>query len=134
MIDYIKLLNENDLNNQIIIITLFIVFAIVISFVIYFAFSYSYSDSVVDIFFFLITFVLLTGFYYAHFEIDTKENLARVAQYNVKSLKNLENNIEIINEKNPYLEKSEVNKILNEFYNPRGNKIEYSEILKELKN
>lgn len=134
MIDYIKLLNENDLNNQIIIITLFIVFGIVISFAIYFAFSYSYSDSVVDIFFFLIVFVLLTGFYYAHLKIDTKENLARVAKYNVKSLENLRNNIEIINEKNPYLENSEINKILNEFYKPQGNKIEYSELLKELKN
>ncbi len=133
MIDYIKLLNENDLNKQIIIITLFIVFAIVISFVIYFWFSYSYSSSVVDIFLFIIVLVLLSGFHYAHWKIDTKENLARVAKYNVKSLENLRNNIEIINEKNPYLENSEINKILNEFYKPQGNKIEY-EILKELKN
>lgn len=73
------------------------------------------------------------GFYYAHLEIDAKENLAKVAKYNVKSLKNLDRNIEIIKEKNPYLEESEINKILNEFYKPKEPNAKHSEILKELK-
>ena len=42
--------------------------------------------------------------------------------------------IEIIKEKNPYLEESEINKILNEFYKPKEPNAKHSEILKELKN
>lgn len=87
-----------------------------------------------DIIILLFVLVLLGGFHYAHSEIDTKENLAKVSKYNVKSLKNLERNIEIIKEKEPYLEENEINKILNEFYKPKEQNNKYSEILKELKN
>lgn len=132
MIDYIKLLNENNLNLGIITIVLVIIF--VLAFILVICYIFTVPEEIMDIIILLFVFVLLGGFYYAHSEIDTKENLAKVAKYNVKSLKNLDRNIEIIKEKNPYIEESEINKILNEFYKPKEPNAEHGEILKELKN
>ena len=132
MIDYIKLLNENNLNFGTIKIVLVIIFILAFIFIICYIFVV--SEEIMDIIILLFVLVLLGGTYYARSEIDTKENIAEVAKYNVKSLKNLERNIEIIKEKEPYLEDNETNKILNEFYKPKEQNAEHSEILKELKN
>ena len=132
MIDYIKLLNENNLNLGIITIVLGIIF--VLAFILVICYIFTVPEEIMDIIILLFVFVLLGGFQYARSEIDAKENLAKVAKYNVKSLKNLDRNIEIIKEKNPYLEESEINKILNEFYKPKEPNAKHSEILKELKN
>lgn len=132
MIDYIKLLNENNLNIGIIKIVLVIIF--ILLFISIICYIFIVSEEILEIIFCFFVFVLFGGFYYAQLEIDTKENLAKVAKYNVKSLKNLDRNIEIIKEKNPYLEESEINKILNEFYKPKEPNVEHGEILKELKN
>lgn len=132
MIDYIKLLNENNLNIGIIAIVLVIIFTLL--FISIICYIFIVQEEILEIIFCFFVFVLFAGFYYAHSEIDTKENIAKVAKYNVKSLKNLERNIEIIKEKNPYLEENEINKILNEFYKPKEPNAEHSEILKELKN
>ena len=132
MIDYIKLLNENNLNLGIITIVLVIIF--ILLFISIICYIFIVQEEILEIIFCFFVFVLFAGFYYAHLEIDAKENLAKVAKYNVKSLKNLDRNIEIIKEKNPYLEEGEINKILNEFYKPTEPNAEHSEILKELKN
>lgn len=132
MIDYIKLLNENNLNLGIIAIVLVIIFTLL--FISIICYIFIVQEEILEIIFCFFVFVLFAGFYYAHLEIDAKENLAKVAKYNVKSLKNLDRNIEIIKEKNPYLEEGEINKILNEFYKPTEPNAEHSEILKELKN
>ena len=61
-------------------------------------------------------------------------------KYNINSLKNLKNNIELLKEEMKFSTSNndeEINKILNEFYNPESgnkNKNDNNELIKKLKN
>lgn len=138
MIDYIKLYEENSFNP----ISLYFIMGIVVFLFIFYC-IYSYSDLLYWTTFEktiyltvcgLILLITLTVMHFQYFGPDTKENLANVEKYNVKSVKNLGKNIQKITDKFPYIENSQINKILNEFYQPKGNDIENKDILKELEN
>lgn len=139
MTDYIKLYEENASNP----LFLFFIVGIFCFFVLSFS-IYSYLEELLYWNTFektiyltvcgLILLITLTVMHFQYFGPDTKENLANVKKYNVKSVKNLGKNIQKITDKFPYIENSQINKILNEFYQPKGNDIENKDILKELEN
>lgn len=72
-------------------------------------------------------------------DLEKHEYLTEVKKYNINSLKNLKNNIELLKEEMKFSTSNnneEINKILNEFYNPEsGNKNKNNnELIKKLKN
>lgn len=73
-------------------------------------------------------------------DLDKPEYLTKVKKYNINSLKNLKNNIELLKEEMKFSTSSndeEINKILNEFYKPENkneNKNINDELIKKLKN
>lgn len=72
-------------------------------------------------------------------DLEKPEYLTEVKKYNINSLKNLKNNIELLKEEMKFSTSNnneEINKILNEFYNPEsGNKNKNNnELIKKLKN
>lgn len=72
-------------------------------------------------------------------DLEKPEYLTEVKKYNINSLKNLKNNIELLKEEMKFSTSNnneEINKILNEFYNPKsGNKNKNNnELIKKLKN
>lgn len=72
-------------------------------------------------------------------DLEKPEYLTKVKKYNINSLKNLKNNIELLKEEMKFSTSNnneEINKILNEFYNPEsGNKNKNNnELIKKLKN
>ena len=85
MIDYIKLLNENNLNLGIIAIVLVIIFTLL--FISIICYIFIVQEEILEIIFCFFVFVLFAGFYYAHSEIDTKENIAKVLQTVAKNYK-----------------------------------------------
>lgn len=138
MTDYIRLYEENSSNPLFLYFIMGIFMFIILSF-----FIYSYSESLYwttfekTVYLTVCGLILCITLIVMHFQYlgpDTKENLSAVSKYNVKSIKNLGKNIKKITDKFPYAENSRINKILNEFYQPKGNDIENKEILKELEN
>lgn len=138
MTDYIRLYEENSSNPLFLYFVMGIFMFIILSF-----FIYSFSESLYwttfekTVYLTVCGLILCIALIVMHFQYlgpDTKENLAAVSKYNVKSVKNLGKNIKKITDKFPYAENSQINKILNEFYQPKGNDIENKEILKELEN
>ena len=71
-------------------------------------------------------------------DLDKPEYLAEVKKYNINSLKNLKDNINLLREEMKFGTSNsdeEINKILNEFYNPESrNKNNNNELIKKLKN
>lgn len=72
-------------------------------------------------------------------DLEKPEYLTEVKKYNINSLKNLKNNIELLKEEMKFSTSNnneEINKILNEFYNSEsGNKNKNNnELIKKLKN
>jgi hypothetical protein len=138
MTDYIKLYEENASNPLFLffIVSIFCFFVLTFSIYSYFETQYwsTFQKAVYLIVCGLILLITFTVMHFQHFGPDTKENLANVKKYNVKSVKNLGKNIKKITDKYPYIENSQINKILNEFYQPKGNDIENKDILKELEN
>lgn len=73
-------------------------------------------------------------------DLEKPEYLIEVKKYNINSLKNLEANINFLKEELKFSASNsdeEINKILNEFYNPENgnkNKNDNSELIKKLKN
>lgn len=138
MTDYIKLYEENSSNPLFLYFIVGIFCFFVLSFSIYSYLEELYWSTFKKAIYLtvcgLILLITLTVMNFQYFGPDTKENLAAVSKYNVKSIKNLGKNIKKITDKFPYIENSQINKILNEFYQPKGNDIENKEILKELEN
>lgn len=140
MVDYIKLYEENSSNPLFLYFIMGIAMFLFISYCIYFYTDFLYwttfEETVYLIVCGLILCITLIVMHFQYLGPDTKENLAAVSKYNVKSVKNLGKNIKKITDKFPYVENSQINKILNEFYQPKGNDIdiENKEILKELEN
>ena len=73
-------------------------------------------------------------------DLDKPEYLSEIKKYNINSLKNLKSNIELLKEEMKFSTSNsneEINKILNEFYNPENrnkNKNNNNELIKKLKN
>lgn len=138
MTDYIKLYEENSSNPLFLYFIMGIAMFLFISYCIYFYTDFLYwTTSEKTVYLTVCGLILLITLTVMHFQYlgpDTKENLSEVSKYNVKSVKNLGKNIKKITDKFPYAENSQINKILNEFYQPKGNDIENKEILKELEN
>lgn len=138
MTDYIKLYEENSSNPLFLYFIMGIAVFLFISYCIYFYTDFLYWTTIEKTVYLticgLILLITLTVMHFQYLGPDTKENLSEVSKYNVKSVKNLGENIKKITDKFPYAENSQINKILNEFYQPKGNDIENKEILKELEN
>lgn len=138
MTDYIKLYEENSSNPLFLYFIMGITVFLFISYCIYFYTDFLYWTTIEKTVYLticgLILLITLTVMHFQYLGPDTKENLSEVSKYNVKSVKNLGKNIKKITDKFPYAENSQINKILNEFYQPKGNDIENKEILKELEN
>lgn len=138
MTDYIKLYEENSSNPLFLYFIMGIVMFLFISYCIYFYTDFLYWTTFEKTVYLtvcgLILCIALIVMHFQYLGPDTKENLAAVSKYNVKSVKNLGKNIKKITDKFPYAENSRINKILNEFYQPKGNNTENKEILKELEN
>ena len=71
-------------------------------------------------------------------DLDKPEYLAEVKKYNINSLKNLKDNIELLREEMKFGTSNsdeEINKILNEFYKPENkNQNNDDKLIKKLKN
>ena len=71
-------------------------------------------------------------------DLDKPEYLAEVKKYNINSLKNLKNNINLLREEMKFGTSNsdeEINKILNEFYKPENkNQNNDDKLIKKLKN
>lgn len=138
MIDYIKLYEENSYNPLFLYFIVGIFCFFVLSYAIYSYTELLYWSTFEKTIYLtvcgLILCITLIAMHFQYFGPDTKENLANVEKYNVKSVKNLGKNIKKITDKYPYIENSQINKILNEFYQTKGNNIENKDILKELEN
>ena len=71
-------------------------------------------------------------------DLEKPKYLSKVKKYNINSLKNLKDNIELLREEMKFGTSNsdeEINKILNEFYNPESrNKNNNNELIKKLKN
>lgn len=138
MTDYIKLYEENSSNPLFLYFIMGIAMFLFISCCIYFYTDFLYWTTFEETVYLtvcgLILLITLTVMHFQYFGPDTKENLAEVSKYNVKSVEKLRKNIKKITSKFPYVENSQINKILNEIYQPKGNNIENREILKELEN
>ena len=70
-------------------------------------------------------------------DLDKPEYLAEVKKYNINSLKNLKDNINLLREEMKFGTSNsdeEINKDLNEFYKPKNKNKNNDELIKKLKN
>lgn len=70
-------------------------------------------------------------------DLDKPEYLAEVKKYNINSLKNLKDNINLLREEMKFGTSNsdeEINKVLNEFYKPKNKNKNNDELIKKLKN
>ena len=157
MIDYIKILNyyenlaENAFNPTGIQITIGIIGAIFVLILLLalgsLARSLGNKASDADVIFYCFSLVLLPIITFFAFAgpgnkkvLDKPEYLSEVKKYNVNSLENLKDNIKLLKEELKFSTSNsdeEINKILNEFYNPENkseNKNGSKELIKKLKN
>ncbi len=138
MTDYIKLYEENSSNPLFLYFIMGIAMFLFISYCIYFYTDFLYWTTFEKTVYLtvcgLILLITLTVMHFQYLGLCKRKNFSEFSKYNVKSVKNLGKNIKKITDKFPYAENSQINKILNEFYQPKGNDIENKDILKELEN
>lgn len=157
MIDYIKILNyynnlvENAFNptgTQITVGIIGAIFVLVLLLALGSLFrSLGNVASDADLIFYCLCLVLLPLFTFFAFTglenkkvLDKPEYLTEVKKYNVNSLENLKDNINLLKEELKFSTSNtydEINKILNEFYKPENsdkNKNVSDELIKKLKN
>ena len=157
MIDYIKILNyynnlaENAFNptgTQITIGIIGAIFVLILLLAVGSLFrSLGNKASDADVIFYCFSLVLLPLFTFFAFTglgnkkvLDKPQYLSEVKKYNVNSLENLKDNINLLKEELKFSTSNtydEINKVLNEFYKPENsdkNKNVNDELIKKLKN